>query len=65
MTDDETKLADVLLDSLIGSRQNVAGKEADRLRFACIQALSDALSADADEIIVLVDQRIQQHKETL
>ena len=60
MTEHDQKLADVLLDSLCLQWQNNGNISAEAVRDACIQALSEVLDASLDEIIAMVDQRIQQ-----
>ena len=60
MTDHDQKLADVLLDSLCLEWQNNGNISAEAVRDACIQALSEVLDVSLDEIIAMVDQRIQQ-----
>ena len=60
MTEHDQKLADVLLDSLTLDWQNNGNISAEAVRDACIQALSEVLDVDLDEIIAMVDQRMQQ-----
>ena len=60
MTEHDKKLADVLLDSLCLQWQNNGNISAEAVRDACVQALSEVLDVDFDEIIAMVDQRIQQ-----
>ena len=60
MTEHDQKLADVLLDSLTLDWQNNGNISAEAVRDACIQALSEVLDESLDEIIAMVDQRIQQ-----
>ena len=60
MTEHDQKLADVLLDSLCLDWQNNGNINADAVRDACLQALTEVLDVGLDEIIAMVDQRIQQ-----
>ena len=60
MTEHDQKLADVLLDSLTLDWQDNGNINADAVRDACIQALSEVLDVGLDEIIAMVDQRMQQ-----
>jgi hypothetical protein len=60
MTEHDQKLADVLLDSLTLNWESNGNISAEAVRDACIQALSEVLDASLDEIIAMVDQRIQQ-----
>ena len=60
MTEYDKKLADVLLDSLTLNWQDNGNISAEAVRDACIQALSEVLDVSLDEIIAMVDQRIQQ-----
>jgi hypothetical protein len=60
MTEYDQKLADVLLDSLMLNWQDNGHINADAVRDACIQALSEVLDESLDTIIAMVDQRIQQ-----
>jgi len=60
VTEHDQKLADVLLDSLMLNWQDNGNISADAVRDACIQALSEVLDEGLDEIIAMVEQRIQQ-----
>ena len=60
MTEHDQKLADVLLDSLCLQWLDNGNISAEAVRDACIQALSEVLDVGWDEIIAMVDQRIQQ-----
>ena len=60
MTEYDQKLADVLLDSLTLNWQNNGNISAEAVRDACIQALSEVLDESLDEIIAMVDRRMQQ-----
>jgi len=60
MTEYDKKLADVLLDSLTLNWQDNGNISAEAVRDACIQALSEVLDVSLDEIIAMVDKRIQQ-----
>lgn len=60
MNEHDTKLADVLLDALMCDWQDNGNICADAVRDSCIQALCEVLDVEFDEIIAMVDQRIQQ-----
>jgi hypothetical protein len=60
MTEHDQKLADVLLDSLMLNWHNNGNISAEAMRDACIQALSEVLDVSLDEIIAMVDQRMQE-----
>ena len=60
MTEHDQKLADVLLDSLMLNWESNGNISADAVRDSCIQALSEVLDESLDEIIAMVDQRMQQ-----
>ena len=61
MTEHDQKLAVVLLDSLTLNWQDNGNINADAVRDACIQALSEVLDESLETIIAMIDQRIQ-HK---
>lgn len=60
MNEHDQKLAEVLLDSLMLNWQDNGNICADAVRDSCIQALCEVLDADFDEIIAMVDQRIDE-----
>lgn len=62
MNEHDTKLADVLLDSLTLNWQDNGNISADAIRDACIRALSEVLDEDLDTIIAMVDQRIRERQ---
>jgi len=54
------KLADVLLDSLMCDWQDNGNVSADVVRDSCIQALSEVLDVEFDEIVRMVDQLMNE-----
>ena len=63
MNEHDQKLADVLLDSLTLNWQDNGTISADAIRDACIQALSEVLDVEFDEIVAMVDERINKLNE--
>jgi hypothetical protein len=60
MNEHDRKLADALLDSLMCGWEDNGNVCADAVRDSCIRALCEVLDADFDEIIAMVDQRIDE-----
>lgn len=60
MNEHDQKLADVLLDSLTLNWQDHGNLSADAIRDSCIQALSEVLDVEFDEIVAMVDERINK-----
>lgn len=60
MNEYDRKLADALLDSLMLHWEDNGNVSADAIRDACIQALSEVLDVSFEEIVAMVDQRIEE-----
>ena len=60
MNEHDQKLADALLDSLMLHWEDNGNVSADAVRDSCIQALSEVLDVGFEEVLAMVDQRIQE-----
>ena len=60
ISEHDKRLADVLLDSLMLDWEDNGNILADAVRDSCIQALSEVLDVGFDEIVEMVDQRIDE-----
>jgi hypothetical protein len=59
MTEYDQKLADALLDSLILNWEENGNVSAGAVRDSCIRALSEVLGASFQEIVAMIDQRLE------
>jgi DNA-binding Xre family transcriptional regulator len=60
MNEHDEKLANVLLDSLMLDWRDNGNVSADAVRDSCIQALCEVLDVSFEEILAIVDRRIQE-----
>ena len=58
MTEHDKKIADALLDALMLKWEDNGNICADAVRDACIQVLAEVLDVDFDEIVAMIDERI-------
>lgn len=62
MTEHDQKLAEVLLDSLTLNWQDNGNINAEAVRDACVQALSEVLDESVEAILALIEKRVRDRQ---